>query len=87
LANSLNTFDLNGRFAEGNSFEINRDSEGLVISITTTLPNSVIKTFSFSRNIEGFVDSVNIQNSDLSYNKTYTFVRDSEGLVTEITIS
>lgn len=87
LADSLNTTDLNGRLAEGSSYTINRDINGLVTSITTQLPDSVIKTFTFTRDMNDSVSTVNISNSDSSYNKTYTFVRDADGLVTSINIS
>jgi hypothetical protein len=86
LQNSLNVSDLNGRLQEGSSYTINRDSEGLVSTIETTF-GSVTKTFTFARDVNSYVSSVNIHNSDDSYDKTYTFVRDSEGVVTSITIS
>jgi len=87
LSESLNTTDINGRFQEGSSYEINRDVNGLVTSITTELPNSVVKTFSFTRDGNDLVSTVTITNSDMSYNKVYTFVRDSDGLVTGMDIS
>lgn len=86
LQNSLNVSDLNGRLQEGSSYTINRDSEGLVSTIETTF-GSVTKTFTFTRDVNSYVSSVNIHNSDDSYDKTYTFVRDPEGIVTSITIS
>lgn len=86
LSTTLNTPDLNGRFQEGTSYTINRDAEGLVSTITTTF-GTVTKTFTFTRDIDSFVSSVNIANSDASFNKTYTFNRDSEGVVTSVTIS
>lgn len=86
LSGSLNTTDLNGRFQEGSSYTINRDSEGLVSSITTTF-NTITKTFTFNRNSDSIVTSINVHNSDNSYDKTYTFVRNGDGIVTSILVS
>lgn len=86
LSQEINVNDLNGRFQEGSSYDISRDGDGLVSSISTTF-GAITKTFTFSRDLESNVSSVNVHNSDNSYNKTYTFVRDSEGVVTSILIS
>lgn len=86
LSNSLNTPDLNGRYQEGSAWTINRDAENLVSSLSTVF-GTVTKTFTITRNSESQVETVNIHNSDDSYDKTYTFVRDVEGIVTSISIS
>lgn len=86
LSTALNTSDLNGRFEEGSEWTINRDTEGLVSSLSTVF-GTVTKTFTITRNSESQVSTVNIHNSDNSYDKTYTFVRDAEGIVNSISIS
>ena len=86
LTQEFNTYDLNGRFQEGSGYTINKDSEGLVSSITTTF-GAVTKTFSFARDVDSNVSSVTIHNSDSSYNKVYTFHRDGDGMVTSVSIS
>jgi hypothetical protein len=79
--------DIQHRYSEKTSYTLSRDSEGFVNTIVTPLSLSVSKTWTFARNPEGLVATVNIHMSDNSYDKTYTFNRDLNGLVTNIVIS
>lgn len=85
LGQVFGTYDLNGRYREGSSWEITRDSDGFVTTVATQI-GSVTKTYTFNRDLDSSVVSVSITTSDSSYTKTYTFVR-SEGVVTSIQIT
>lgn len=85
LGQVFGTYDLNGRYREGSSWEITRDSDGFVTTVATQI-GSVTKTYTFNRDMDSSVNSVQITTSDSSYTKTYTFVR-SEGVVTSIQIT
>ena len=80
-------YDLIGRYGEGDSYTIVRDPEGFVSSISTLISEGVTKTWEFSRDVSGLVQTIHIGTTDSSYDKTYTFARDENGFVSSITIS
>ena len=79
--------DLVGRYAEGSSYVMNRDSEGFVGTIITDFGGGLTKTWTFSRDVNGIVQTINIHKSDNTYDKTYSFVRNPDGFVSSIAIS
>ncbi|MFA5071314.1 MAG: hypothetical protein WC511_02975 [Candidatus Pacearchaeota archaeon] len=79
--------DIQHRFSEFSAYTINRDPDGFVGSIVAPLFGGVDKTWSFTRDINGMVQTINIHKSDNSYDKTYTFNRTTDGFVTSVVIS
>lgn len=80
-------YDIMGRYGEGSEYSFVRGIDGFVNSISTPLAGGVTKTWDFSRDISGLVQTIHISTTDSSYDKTYSFVRDIDGFVSAITIS